>query len=181
MILVENEGQIRLMDGDDLVGEAMPDTLDIVIPTGPDFDAAVAASRSYAGFEAHPFPTCFVCRPERSRATGSASSPGISTVRRWSPPHGPPMSRWAVPQAWSSAVMSGPPSIARRISASRALPMALLGRLTARIDRLPEVGERLVVIGWPMGAEGRKHFAGSALLDADGHDIASAQAVPVCL
>jgi hypothetical protein len=54
-------------------------------------------------------------------------------------------------------------------------PMALLGRLTARIDRLPEIGERLVAIGWPMGVEGRKHFAGSALRDADGDDIAAAQ------
>ena len=78
------------------------------------------------------------------------------------------MSRWSVPEAWSSAVMSGPPSIARRTSGSMNAPMALLGRLTARIDRLPEVGERLVAIGWPMGVDGRKHFAGSALLDADG-------------
>ena len=54
--------------------------------------------------------------------------------------------------------------------------MALLGRLTARIDRLPEIGERLVVIGWPMGVEGRKHFAGSALLDADGDEVAVAAA-----
>jgi glycosyltransferase involved in cell wall biosynthesis len=54
--------------------------------------------------------------------------------------------------------------------------MALLGRLTARIDRLPEIGERLVAIGWPIGVEGRKHRAGSALLDDAGVEIAVAAA-----
>jgi hypothetical protein len=54
--------------------------------------------------------------------------------------------------------------------------MALLGRLTARIDRLPEIGERLVAIGWPIGVEGRKHYAGSALLDDDGAEVAVAAA-----
>jgi hypothetical protein len=54
--------------------------------------------------------------------------------------------------------------------------MALLGRLTARIDRLPEIGERLVAIGWPIGVEGRKHYAGSALFDDDGAEVAAAAA-----
>ena len=30
----------------------------------------------------------------------------------------------------------------------------LLARMTARIDRLPEEGERCVVVGWPLGEEG---------------------------
>jgi hypothetical protein len=55
-------------------------------------------------------------------------------------------------------------------------PMALLGHLTARIDRLPEIGERLVVIGWPIGVEGRKHYAGSALLADNGAELAVAAA-----
>ena len=55
-------------------------------------------------------------------------------------------------------------------------PMALLGRLTARIDRLPEVGERLVVTGWPIGFDGRKHFAGSSLADEHGAVVAHARA-----
>ena len=39
----------------------------------------------------------------------------------------------------------------------------VLGRMTARIDRLPEEGERCVVVGWPLGEDGRKLFAGTAL------------------
>jgi hypothetical protein len=55
-------------------------------------------------------------------------------------------------------------------------PLALLGRLTARIDRLPELGKRFVVMGWPIGSDGRKHFAGSALADAEGEIVAHALA-----
>ena len=39
----------------------------------------------------------------------------------------------------------------------------LLGRLAARIDRLPEAGERCVAMGWQLGVEGRKHL-GTALV-----------------
>ena len=50
------------MDGEDLVGEAMPDTLDLVVPAGPTFDSAMEASRGYTGFDAHPFPDLFRLR-----------------------------------------------------------------------------------------------------------------------
>jgi hypothetical protein len=56
------------------------------------------------------------------------------------------------------------------------LPKALLGRLTARIDRVPEIGEPLVVLGWQLEVDGRKHHAGSALTSADGEVLARASA-----
>ncbi len=40
--------------------------------------------------------------------------------------------------------------------------------MAARIDRLPADGEACVVVGWSLGAEGRKLYAGTALLGADG-------------
>jgi hypothetical protein len=55
-------------------------------------------------------------------------------------------------------------------------PMALLGRLTASIEGLPEVGEPLVAIGWPIEVEGRKYFAGSALANREGEVLARAAA-----
>jgi hypothetical protein len=39
----------------------------------------------------------------------------------------------------------------------------MLGRMAAGILELPTVGERHVVVGWPVGEEGRKRHAGSAL------------------
>ena len=48
----------------------------------------------------------------------------------------------------------------------------LLARMTARVDRLPDDGERCVVVGWPLDADGRKRNAGTALYGADGAPIA---------
>jgi len=53
----------------------------------------------------------------------------------------------------------------------------VLGRLTARIDQRPVVGEQYVVVGWPLGGEGRRQEAGTALLDEAGHLLAVARAV----
>ena len=57
------------------------------------------------------------------------------------------------------------------------LGFALLGRMTPRIDQPVRAGERCVVIGWTMGQEGRKHYAGTALFDAQGRLCAYAKAV----
>jgi hypothetical protein len=53
----------------------------------------------------------------------------------------------------------------------------LLGRLTARVERRVRAAEPCVVIGWTMGNEGRKFFAGTALFDASGALCAYAKAV----
>ena len=49
----------------------------------------------------------------------------------------------------------------------------LLGRMTASIRRLPDEGEPCVVVGWRLGADGRKLHAGTALLDANGTMLAA--------
>ena len=38
------------------------------------------------------------------------------------------------------------------------------------------MGERLAVVGWPLGREGRKRHTATALLDADGEIVARAKA-----
>ena len=53
----------------------------------------------------------------------------------------------------------------------------VLGRLAARIERLPAVGETYVIVGWPLGGEGRRQEAGTALLDEAGGVLAVARAV----
>jgi hypothetical protein len=44
----------------------------------------------------------------------------------------------------------------------------LLGRLAAELVGPVAGGEGHIVLGWPVGAEGRKRFAGSAVFTADG-------------
>ena len=54
--------------------------------------------------------------------------------------------------------------------------ISLLGRLTAERHREIEVGERLAVVGWPLGDEGRKRHTATAMIDADGEIAARAKA-----
>ena len=174
--LVHDDQGVRLLAGEDLVGEAVPDALDVVAPTGPSFDSALAASQGYSGFDAHPFPTCFVCGPDRAPGDGLRIFPGRvdgSTVvaAPWVPDESLAGVGGAIERRHVWAALDCPSYFGLPVA-----PMALLGRLTARIERLPEIDERLVVIGWPMGVEGRKHYAGSALLDASGDEIAAAEA-----
>ena len=52
---------------------------------------------------------------------------------------------------------------------------AVLGRMTARVDTLPVVGEEHVVVGHFRGSEGRKRYTAATLYDADGRVVATAE------
>ena len=54
--------------------------------------------------------------------------------------------------------------------------ISVLGRLTAHVRRPPEAGDECVVVAWPLGGEGRRLHAGTALF-RDGELLASARAV----
>lgn len=171
--LVTDGDTTRLFDGADLIGEAVEDNFDFVVPTPPDLGTAAAASAGFSGFRSHPFPTCFVCGPEREAGDGLRIFPGAidgSSVvaATWTPDSTLADAAGTVQRRHVWAALDCPSYFGLT---SR--PMALLGRLTARIDRVPGVGEPLVAIGWPLRIEGRKHFAGSALCDADGNDLAA--------
>jgi hypothetical protein len=57
------------------------------------------------------------------------------------------------------------------------LPLSVLAQLTVRIDAPIVAGEEHVVIAWPMETDGRKRYAGSAVLSADGTSLAVARAL----
>jgi hypothetical protein len=168
--------QSRLTDGENIVGEAARSTLDLEVPEVPGLEVAVEAARHYAGFEFHPFPGCFVCGPERAPGDGLRIFPGpVGTSDIVAAPWTPDASLRGVEgmidrrYVWAALDC---PSYFGLPSA----PPALLGRLTAWIEALPEVGEPLVAIGWPIEVEGRKYFAGSALANREGEVLARAAA-----
>ena len=47
-------------------------------------------------------------------------------------------------------------------------PLMMTGRMSAQVLQPIRPGEPCVVIGWPMGQEGRKYHAGTAIFDAQG-------------
>jgi hypothetical protein len=162
------DGKVEVYDGDALVAEAVRTEVELEPPASVSFDDAEQAAVRYAGFEEHAFPTCFVCGPARSDGLGIFPGPldGRDAVAA---PWIPRESRREL--VWAS--LDCPGAFAVGYAGRGEL---LLGRLAARIDGVPEVGERCVVVGWPLGQDGRKLYAGTALFTADGELLARARA-----
>jgi hypothetical protein len=168
---------VRLMHGSTVVGEGRSASLTLEPPMRPALEQAVEASRGFAGFVEHWFPGCFVCGPHRGDHDGLRIFPGTVgdtgvVAAPWTPDE-TLASGATVDPAFSWAALDCPGAFA--VSAS-GTPV-VLGQLTARIDRSVKPGERYVVLGWPLAAAGRKHFAGTAILNEAGESVAVAEAV----
>jgi len=169
------QGGALLTHGELLVAEAAPATLDVapVEPVSP--AQAQAAEASYGGLVTHPFPTCFACGPQREPGDGLRLFPGRlgdgRTACTWTPHESvaitgevAPEIVWAAldcPGGWSADIEGRP---------------MVLGRMTARVQALPKVGERCVVMGRLIGQEGRRTWTASTVYGADGriHGLAHA-------
>jgi hypothetical protein len=172
------EGVVRLMDGDAVVAEAKPTVIDAHPPTFVPLDEAAEAASHYAGLDAHPFPTCFTCGPDRAVGDGLRVFPGPvrgSSSRRastWTP-HESLTVQGAIPEPVVWAALDCPSGWTHLGDGT----VAVLGRMAARVDRLPVVGETYVVVGEATGVDGRKRFATSALFDAGGELLAVADTI----
>jgi hypothetical protein len=163
------DDRVRILDGERVVAEAAPAEIELEIPKPPTYEEAEHASARYPGLEEHAFPTCFVCGPEREPGDGLrifAGPLGDGRVASpWIPREVEPKIVWAALDC-PGAIAVGFPDRGE----------TLLGRFAVRIDGLPEVGERCVVVGWPLGEEGRKLFAGTALYGEEARPLARARA-----
>ncbi len=176
------EGGVGLFDGAGLVARGLAAAPpEIRPPAAVSQEEAIAAAERYPGFTGHPFPTCFVCGPERDE-DGLRIFPGSVSGRDlvaapWQPDPTladedglvRPRFQWAALDC-SGAFASGFPTISM-----------VLGRLTATLLEPVRPGQDCVVLGWSEGSEGRKHFAGTALLDGDGALLALARATWISL
>ena len=161
-----------------------------LVPIDPVTAAEAAeATASYAGLTSHPFPTCFVCGTAREEGDGLRIFPGrvaddaegrVRVAAPWTPhpsnaedfhnyvddqPRASLATTWAAldcVSAWSGDLEERP---------------IVLGRMTARVDTLPVIGEPHVVVGGARGTDGRRTFTASTLLDSDGRVVAVAEHV----
>lgn len=166
----------RLLDGDSLIATAVPRPLDLDVPQPPDLEAAIGAEGRYAGFHDHVFPGCFVCGPERAAGDALRIFPGPTgndrVAAHWVPDESLADRDGRVRTEFLWAALDCPGYFATKRKAGP----AVLGRIAARIDRRPQVGETLIVTGWPIAHDGRKHHVGTALHDIEGRRIAAARA-----
>jgi hypothetical protein len=169
-LVVEREGDgVRVLDGETLVAEAVPATFELDVPAPPSFEEAKTASGRYPGLEEHAFPRCFVCGPAREPGDGLRIFAGPLGDGRfaatWQPTEVGPELVWAALDC-PGAIAVGFPERGE----------TLLGRFAVDIDDLPEPGERCVVVAWPLGEDGRKLYAATALYGEDSRPLARGRA-----
>jgi hypothetical protein len=133
---------------------------------------ATAASAAYPGFTAHPFPTCYVCGPER--ADGLRIFPGHR-------PDGRNAAPWTVPDDVSDETMWAALDCPGGWSALHTGRTFVLGRIAARIDALPAPGTTCVVVGRADEMAGRKAFTRSTVYAPDGTPLAVARATWIAI
>jgi hypothetical protein len=177
----EIDGAVRLYDGETPLGEAHPVTLDLEPPPAPSLEEARAAAKRYVGLHEHLYPTCFTCGPSRPARDGlhlyTGSVEGKDLVAcTWTPSANLDLGDHYVAPEFIHAALDCPSYWSLPRAGSMA---ALLARLTSSIDasELPRIGEELIVAAWPIGSDGRKHRAATALFTASGAVIARAEAL----
>lgn len=164
-LVVRRDGErLLLEDGGDVVAEAVaaePSVEPVRPPTAEEADAASAGVEAWGPPE---FAECFVCGV-REDGSGLGIHPGRVPGRdglvatTWVARDVSPEVVWAAIDC-PGAYAAGDPGRGETV----------LGRMTARLHRLPAEGERCVVVGWPLGEEGRKLYAGTALY-GEGADL----------
>ncbi|MGH8310384.1 MAG: hypothetical protein ACRETX_11410 [Steroidobacteraceae bacterium] len=172
-----DDGRLELKRDRDLIAEAERHQLQLQAPSAPSYVDALNASRGYSGFRQHPYPTCFVCGPQRMRGDGLRIFPGAwgddgSVAAPWMPDESLCGADGKVCSEFMWAALDCPGYFAA-VDDGRRL---LLGQIAAQVDRRVHAAESCVVVGWKLGREGRKHIVGTALYDDDGEPCARAVA-----
>ncbi len=172
------DGAVRVLDGEKLIAEAHPRNLEIEVPAPVGVEEARAAKERYRGWSDGEFSQCFVCgrdRPDAFGVMGGAVEGRDVVASTWTPDErtdAEGIGRAAPEFVW--AALDCPTYFALYPDT---LPVSFLARMAARVDDLPEVGTEYVVMAWPIAKDGRKHVAGSALLDGAGNVLAVAEAL----
>lgn len=176
--LETDEHEARLIDDSTLIAEAKVSEPEIDLPEPVSYEEAAAASTPTPPDE-HPYPECFVCGPLRHKGDGLRIYPQQLAehplfVATWLPDESLSDRTGRVRDEFIWAALDCPGGFAVWLLDPQAL--CLLGRLRATIVGGVSVGERLVVMGWPLNQDGRKLHAGTAVFSEHGDLKGLAQA-----
>ena len=165
--VTEQDGKLVLLDGEAIVAEAEPTAVDLELPTPPTRAEAEAASARHVHFGSENFAECFSCgfRPEDGLCihVGPVDESGLHAAP-W------PAHEVSAPVVWAAIDCAGAYAVG-----GPGRGEVVLGRMAAEIRRLPDEGEECVVVAWPLGEDGRKLYAGTALFGRGGEPLAWAR------
>ena len=183
LTLTTQDSSASLMWDDAVVVTATNEPVEIEVPPPPSLADARDAEPRFTGHSHHIFPGCFVCGPDREIGDGMRIFPGRMydkahrVAATWTPDETVADENGLVRPEFLWAALDCPGYFAAEAKAG----LALLGRMSAVLHRRVAAGEPLVVTGWPIETQGRKHQVGSALHDADGELVAAAKATWITL
>ena len=167
LTVVEDDGRVLLCDGEAVVAEAKRGAPELHAPVPPTLAEAEDAQTRHVRWGGENFSECFSCgdRPEDGLCihVGPVAGRDLQAAA-WTAREVSPEIVWAAIDCAGAYAVGGP-----------GRGEVLLGRMTAEIRRLPKEGERCVVAAWPLGEDGRKLNAGTALFSADGEVLALAR------
>jgi hypothetical protein len=152
-----------------LVADAAPIDVERELIEPVSFARAQEVSASYPGFLSHPFPTCFVCGPDRAVGDGlrlfTGRLAGGETATPWTVPHDVSETMvWAsldCPGGWSVGIEARP---------------YVLGRIATHVDAVPAVGANCVVMARLLESAGRKAQVAAVLYGPNGTALAWSRA-----
>lgn len=167
LAVAREDGRVLLLDGDAIVAEARPARPDVEPPAPVTAAEAEDAASRHVRWGGDNFSECFSCgvRPDDGLCihVGPVAGRDLHGAP-WLPREVSPEVVWAAIDCAGAYAVGGP-----------GRGEVVLGRMTAEIRRLPAEGEQCVVVSWPLGEEGRKLYAGTALFSAPGELLAVAR------
>ena len=158
-------GGVVLRSNNRVIIEANSTTLDIAPPAPVSLEAATEASSGSPALDPrHPFPTCCVCGPKRDAADGLRIFPapvnGNLYAAAWLPAaeFGDAAGELKTEFLW--AALDCPTGFAAGFPVAGTL---VTGRLAVKQLQPVRVNASCVLLSWPTGIEGRKHFSAACL------------------
>ncbi len=171
LTLDRTDDVVSLQDGDVLVAQARPAVVEVDVPAPVSFAEAQRAGAAYPWRDRHPYPTCFVCGPDRQPGDGLCIYPGPVAGRElyaapWTPEAWLADAAGAVRDEFVWGALDCPGGIVTDLFGE--VELILLGRLAADLRAPVRAGAAHVVTAWPIGRDGRKLHTGTAVFTAAG-------------
>jgi hypothetical protein len=171
---------VSLLDGVTLIAEGAPAEIHVELPPPVTLEEATLASQAYLPVRRDAFSTCFGCGTQRAEGDGLRIFPGPvpgrdAVAAPWTPGTTLAAADATVRPEFVWASLDDAGAWAFYLQDPSNWPL-LLGRMAASLLAPVRAGRPHVVVGWPLGGEGRKFFSGTALFSADGRPLAFARA-----
>jgi hypothetical protein len=177
---MDDRGRLELRAGDTVYAEAASTEVHLdVHPPVAFADALEVSNAGFSRFAGYQFPGCFVCGTARAFGDGLRIEPGrvpgrTTVAAPWVPDDSLTREGELVKPRFIWAALDCAGAYALHGAEAHDGPM-VLGRIRAKVMHTVAAGEKCVVTGWPIGGDGRKFFAGTALFSEQGWIAALAE------